>query len=314
VTAILALALAVAPGCPEALAAADGDSTPEALAGSASGIVGRLQPGGGPTLALAAEAEALAAAAHGPPDALRLAADRFRARLRRHCALAAAPAAAGAPTPSERSRLEEILARPEFERAREDPFAPSRWLYGVWRRLLELLGTAEAGQYAIGGRALFFAAVVLALGAALIVSLRRRRAAARTASAPEGAASAWALAPPEEGDALAEAALGAGRAAEAVRHSFLALLASLERSGRVPRGRALTNQELAALLGSRLAPATLAPPLASGTGGELSSGFAFLASVFDRVVYGRVPIAAEEARACLARSRALRDLLGGSGA
>lgn len=313
-TAILALALAVVPGCPEALAAADRDATPEALAGSASSIVGRLQPGGGPALALAAEAEALGDAAHGPPDALRLAAGRFRARLRRHCDLASAPAAAGMPTPSERSRLEEILARPEFERAREDPFAPSRWLYGLWRRLLELLGTAEAGEYAIGGRSLFFAAVVLALGAALIVSLRRRRSAARPASAPEGGAGAWTLPLPEEGDALAEDALRGGRGAEAVRHSFLALLASLERSGRVPRGRALTNQELAALLGSPLASATLAPPLASGAGGELSSGFASLASAFDRVVYGRVPVAAEEARACLARSRALRDLLDGSGA
>jgi hypothetical protein len=299
VTVLLALALAAAPGCPEALAEADRAGEPEALAASASGIVGRLVHGGGPTLALAAEADALAEAAKGPPDAFRLAADRFRARLRRHCDLAAAPSGTGKLTPGERSKLDEILARPEFGRARADPYALSRWLYDLWRRLLDILGTAQAGKYATGGRTFFVAAVAAALVAALAVSVRRRRA-ARPASAPAGAAEgATALPAPQEGAALAEAALAGGRAAEAVRQSFLALLASLERCGRVPRGRTLTNREMAVLLGAT---------------GDLSSGFSTLASLFDRVVYGGVPVAAEEARAFLSRSRSLRGLLEGSGA
>lgn len=293
-TALLALALAAAPGCPEALAAAERAGGPEELAVSAAGIVGRLDRGGGTTLALAAEAGALAAAEVGPPDALRLAAGRFRARLRRHCDLAAAPPSPGIPTPAERRKLDEILARPEFGRARADPFALSRWLHDLWRRLLDLFGTAEAEKYATGGRTFFLAAVALALGAALVASVRRRRA-ARPASARAGAAAgATGLPPPEEGDALAEAALGGGRAAEAVRQSFLALLASLERSGRLPRGRTLTNREMAALLGAT---------------GDLSSGFSSFASLFDRVVYGGFPVSSEEARDCLGRSRSLRGLL-----
>jgi len=299
VTALLALALAVAPGCPEALAEADRAGAPEALAASASGIVGRLVRGSGPTLALAAEVDALADAAKGPPDALRLATDRFRARLRRHCELAAAPAGTGKPTPAERRKLDEILARPEFGRARADPYALSRWLYDVWRRLLDLLGTAQAGKYATGGRTFFVAAVAAALVAALAVSVRRRRA-ARSASAPAGAAaSATPLPAPDGGAALAEAALAGGRAAEAVRQSFLALLASLERSGRVPHGRTLTNREMAVLLGAS---------------GDLSSGFSTLAALFDRVIYGGAPVATEEARAFLSRSRSLRGLLEGGGA
>jgi len=315
VTALLALALAAAPGCPESLAAADRARAPETLAVSAAGIVERLDRTGpgGPILALSAEAEALAAAAKGPPGALPLAADRFRSRLRRHCDLAAAPAAAGTPTPADRDKLAEILARPEFERARANPFVLSRWLYVLWRRLLDLLGTAEAGKYATGGRTFFFAALALALGAALLASLRRRRAAARpAATAPGATASATAPAPPEVGDALAEAALAGGRPAEAVRQSFLALLSTLERSGRLPRGRALTNRELSAFLRS---PATTSPT-ASTSGGraDLPSGFSSLASLFDRVVYGGAPVAAAEARDCLGRSRALRGLVEGGGA
>jgi hypothetical protein len=321
VTALLALALAAAPGCPGALLAADRAATPEALAASAPGIVARLDRdgAGGPSLALAAEADALVAAAEAAPDGLRLAADRFRARLRRHCDLARAPAATGAATPAERAALDGILARPEFGRARADPFALSRWLYGLWRTLADLLGTAEAGKYATGGRTLFLAAVALALGAALLVHLRRRRA-ARPASAPaRDAAGAMALPPPDEGDALAEAALASGRTAEAVRQSFLALLASLERSGRVPRGRTLTNLEMAAVLGSRRPPRAFpapasAPLLPAAATDDLPSGFAALASLFDRVVYGGAPVGAEEARSCLGRSRSLRGRVDGGGA
>jgi len=300
VTGLLALALAAAPGCPEALLAARRIDAPEALAASAPGIVARLEldGAGGPTLALAVEAETLAAAERDAPGELRAAGDRFRARLRRHCDLAAAPAAPGAATPADRATLDAILARPEFGRARADPLALSRWLYALWRRLVDLLGTAEAGSYATGGRTLFLAALVLVVGIAALAHVRRRRVERPASATPGATAAAAALPAPEVGDALAEAALAAGRPAEAVRQSFLSLLASLERSGRVPRGRALTNREMAALLAA----------------GDLSSGFAALASLFDRVVYGAAPVGVEEARACLGRSRWLRGRVDGGAA
>ena len=293
-TALLALALAAAPGCPGALAAATRIQSPRDLGLEAPAITALLveRGAGGPAAALAAEAEACAEAARTGEGDLEALSDLFRARLARHCALAAEPPLGPALRPGDRRALEEVLARPEFRRARADPGALARWLSELWRRILDLLGTEEAGRYATGGRTAFFAAVALALAAGLAWAVRRRRA-GEVAGRPRPPAASSSLPPPDRSEALARAALAAGRWSEAVRHAFLALLGALERQGRVPRGRALTNRELAghlAATGARL-PAGLAP------------GFADLAARFDRAVYGGAPVAAGEAAAFVDRAR-----------
>lgn len=295
-TALLALALLAAPGCPAALAAAAGIESPRDLGAQAPALVALLveRGAGGPAAALGSEADAFAEAALAGEGDLAALAERFRARLARHCALAAERPAGTALRPGDRLVLDQILARPEFRRARADPGALGRWLADLWRRVLELLGTEEAGRYATGGRTAFFAAVALALAAGLAWAVRRRRAGEPGQRRPVPAA-ATALPPPDRSEALARAALAAGRQAEAVRHAFLALLGTLERQGRLPRGRALTNRELAghlAAAGPRL-PGALAP------------GFAELALRFDRTVYGGAPVSAGEAAAYLDRAREL---------
>ena len=295
-TALLALALAAAPGCPEALAAAARLESPRQLGAEAAAIAALLveRGAGGPAAAIEAEADAFAEAARTGQGNLEALARRFRARLARHCALAAERPDGTALRPGDRRALGEILARAEFRRAGSDPDALPRWLAELWRRILDLLGTEEAGRYATGGRTAFFAAAALAVVAGLAWAVRRRRA-AQGSERPAAPAATSALLPPDRSDALARAAPAAGRWSEATRLSFLALLGALERDGLVPRGRALTNREMARHLaagGPRL-PAALAP------------GFADLAGLFDRTVYGGAPVGAREATAFLERARAL---------
>jgi hypothetical protein len=268
VSVVLALALAAAPGCPAVLAEA------------ASLDDGRLAAEG-PRLV-----EALAAAGDGPVEALRLTlrdgapASGLRAALHRHCALARAPALP--PDPRDAAALRAILARPEYRRA-ADPLAIRRALLALRDRVLELLGSAEAGRYAGVGRTLYLAAAATALGLLAGAALRRR-ARSRPAAAPSRRA--------EVGDAGervadAEAALGRGDARETVRLALLAAVAALERAGSVPRGRALTNGELVR---------ALAGP---GDRAELAA----LAALFDRTFYGDRPAALEDARDAIARAR-----------
>lgn len=298
-TALLWLAAAAAPGCPAALAGAARDVSPQDLAAAAPAAVARLaDEGAGPAHALSAEADALAEAVAAGPPAAAEAAERFRARLARHCALAAErPGKALAFR--DRLALERILARPEFGRARADADGTGRWLAELWRRLLDLLGTEEAGRYAAGGRTGFFAAVALSLAATLAWALRRRRG--RPGPAPGRLPVAV---PPADGSqVLARTALQRGLWLEALRQAFLGLLAALERAGRIPRGRTLTNRELAAHLGASRAPGSPLAPNAAPDG--IADAFADLASRFDRAVYGGAPVAGEEAAAFLERARQL---------
>jgi hypothetical protein len=304
VTALLALALAAAPGCPEAIAAAAGLDSPRDLGLAAPAVVAGLvhRGAGGPADALAFEAEAFAEAARSGEGDLAAMAERFRSRLARHCALAAQAPAGAALRPGDRHALEEILSRPEFRQARADRGAVGRWLAELWRRILDLLGTSEAGRYAAGGRTLFFAAVAAAMAAALAWSVRRRRGGRTAREHPRAHAAPSALAPPDRSEALARSALQDGDWAEAVRHAFLMLLGALERHGRVPRGRARTNRELA----SHLAAAGPGPAPA------LAGGFADLAVRFDGTVYGGAPVGAGEAAAFLERAVELRALCEGA--
>jgi len=283
VSALLALVLAAAPGCPAALAA--GAAPADDLASRAPALVEALDQAGagGPTAALAASARAAAAAAPAARDA---AVAAFRGALARHCALANLPAAPEA-SAADRAALTEILARPELAQARSDPYALWRALLRLWDRIVELLGTEEAERYASLGRALFLGVAAAAL-VLVLAGLRRRSGERGTAARPAG--SARALPEADESAARAEEALRSGDGRGAVRYALLAALGALERAGAVPRGRALTNEEVVAI--------------------TTSADLAALAGAFDRAVYGGMPVAPEEARTAVERARRIAGTAG----
>jgi hypothetical protein len=300
VSALLALALAAAPGCPAALAAAralPGDT----LAARAPAIARELaDAGAGPATALAAAAGAIAAAEPGGPR--EAAATAFRGALARHCALAAAPAAPEA-SAADRAALAEVLARPELSPGSLDPWALRRALIRLWDWLAELLGTQEAERYASLGRALFLGGAAAALALAF-TALRRRSRTPRAAPARRGDGAPPGDAGADASAARAEEALRRGEAREAVRFALLAALGALERAGRVPRGRALTNEELVRVAATPAAPA--ATPIAAA--GDL----ALLARAFDRAVYGELAVTTDEARAAVERARRVVAATGGT--
>lgn len=182
---------------------------------------------------------------------------------------------------ADRAALAEVLARPEFRDQAADGAALRRLLAGLWDRLLEALGTAEAERYASLGRAVFLAAVA---AAALLAwrALRRRRAAPRpagpAAERPEALVTGAAPAPEAAAEALARGDLVA-----AVRRAYAAAAAAL--GARVTGGEALTGPELAARAGD-------------GPFGEL-------ARLHDRTVFGRQPVAEAEARRAVEAARRL---------
>lgn len=228
---------------------------------------------------------ALAAAPEGCPEPAAAAGP-----LGGWCAAVAARPRLALPSAEDRRALREVLERPELRRGRADTAGFRRLLAGLWARILELMGSAEAGRYASVGRLVFIAAGLTALLAAL-AAVRRRRAAARGAGGPDERLPGV-LPPPDRSAALAEAALARGDLAGAVRHAFLSALAALEEAGRLPRDRALTNGELTARL--------------SG-GGEVAAEFVALGRAFDRAVYGGWPLEERLARESVARALRIRS-------
>jgi hypothetical protein len=301
VSALLALVLAAAPGCPAALAAADVPT--DDLASRAPALVEALDQAGagGPTAALAASARAAAAAAPAARDA---AVAALRGALARHCALASLPAVPAA-SAADRAALSEVLARPELAQARSDPYALRRALLRLWDRIVELLGTEEAERYASLGRALFL--VVAAAALVLVLAGLRRRSRERGTRAREAAHLARAVPEADESAARAEEALGGGDGRGAVRYALLAALGALERAGAVPRGRALTNEEVVAMATST-STSEGAPPATAAIASDLGA----LAGTFDRAVYGGLPVAPEEARAAVERARRIARSAGAS--
>jgi hypothetical protein len=320
VTALLALALAAMAPCPAALAAAQAPD--DALAAGAPALVRGLDDAGvGPTGAVAAAAAALAGAE--PGDARAEAAAAFRGALARHCALAAAP---GLPPASaeDRAALAAVLARPELSPARLDAGAIRRFLVRLWDWLVELLGTSEAERYASLGRALFLGAAAAAL-VLVVAALRRRReraSASRRGRADEKGAGGETA--PDVSAVRAEEALRRGDAREAIRLALLAALGALERAGRLPRGRAMTNEEIVrscststptatptstatatstATSTSTSTPTPTATSTSTSTSTASGSDLALLARAFDRAVYGGLPVSSEDARGAVERAR-----------
>jgi hypothetical protein len=279
----LAAALGSAPGCPAALDRA-GALVDAELAAVAPSLVATLGPQDPQRIGAVLDEAELAVAAD--PAARAAAGARFRVALSRHCALAA-QARLPAAGPEARARAEAILDRPEFRSARTDREAVLRRLLALWQRILDLLETGQAQQYASVSRALFLAAVALAAALGAMALLRRRAA---RPSRPADAPAAHAPAADARLDA-AEAAAARGEATVAVRLALLAALASLEREGSVPPGRYFTNRELLLLLGS-------ATP-------ERQRAARTLSRLFDRAVYGGLPTGPAEAEAAISAARAL---------
>lgn len=211
------------------------------------------------------------------------------------CATVASRPRLPLPSAADRSALREVYARPELRRARADVAGFRRLLAGLWLRMLDLLGSAEAERYASVGRTVFVLAV-LSTAVAALAAARRRRGPGPDQTVAEGRALAP-LPAPDRSAELAEAALARGDPTGAVRHAFLATLAALEDSGRLPRDRALTNRELATRIG--------------GAAGELAGEFVALARTFDGAIYGQQPIAPTVARDAVATALRIRAALGG---
>ena len=194
------------------------------------------------------------------------------------------------PSAEDRRTLRAVYERPELRRARADTAGFRRMLAGLWARVLELLGSAEAERYAAVGRVTFVAAGLTALVAAL-AALRRRRATAGAVRTREEASTGRPLTP-DRSAALADAALARGDLPEAVRLAFLSALAALEAAGRLPRDRTLTNTELSARL--------------AGAGAGVADEFGALGRTFDGAIYGGRRVDAPLVRESLARARRIR--------
>lgn len=180
---------------------------------------------------------------------------------------------------ADRAALAEVLAGPDFQAQRWRGEELRRWLAHAWERLTELLGTAEAEQWAGLGRVVFLASVAVA---ALLLwrAARQRRVRGGPAAGTGPTPALVALAEPRVVVADAERALAAGELSGAVRLAFLAAVAAARR--RLPLGRidALTGSELA----GRLA----------------DDGFTRLVRLHERTVFGRRPVTTAEAVAALA--------------
>lgn len=220
------------------------------------------------------------------------------ALLAEYCADVAARPRLPPPTLEERRALRTVFERPELRRARTDTAGFRRLLLGLWGRVMELLGTAQAERFASVGRLVFILAGMAAALAAL-AALRRRRHVAVSRQVEESPALGR-LPPPDRSAALADVALARGDLAGAIRHAFLSALAALEERGWVPRDRTLTNRELS----GRLSPA----------GAPLAEEFRALGRLVDGVVYGAASPLEPEARSGLAVAARIRALARTGGA
>jgi hypothetical protein len=175
-------------------------------------------------------------------------------------------------TEADRAALTEVLSRPEFHRPEALPSALRRLLVDLWDRLVEGLGTAEAERYASLGRTIFFVAAAVAC---LLAWRALRRRQARPARRP-GTTADQAATPAREavGAETAVALLRRGELAGAVRSAFQAAVGAGAR-GEVAATLGLTGRELAER---------------SGDG-----GFRELAWLHERTVFGRRPVAPDEA-------------------
>ena len=136
-----------------------------------------------------------------------------------------------------RSWVERELARPEYQRSLLERLVS--WLGDLWDRLTQAAGAASALS---AGVAVVLLVAALALLAVVAGRLRREPAPRR----PDGGVLAARETSPEDHRLAAEAALFAGRSAEALVEAFRALVSRSLRRGLVEGRPGLTAHELAA--------------------------------------------------------------------
>ena len=193
------------------------------------------------------------------------------------------PAAVPTP-PSEPKRLQAILDRPEFARARErHGDALKRLMREVTAWLEGLFESREAQGFAVATRAVMLGlALALLLWGMLKLRARRGKSTPRTATATTSDAEPLVLDSPGEHLRRARAALTTdGR--EAIREGLLSLLSALEERRLARPDRVRTNRELAAELPGRGAPAPLVREVER------------LMDWYDRAFYSLAPVASDEA-------------------
>jgi hypothetical protein len=187
----------------------------------------------------------------------------------------------------QRPDLDELYARPGFERARaRDTGALDALLRTLKRKLLALFETSGAQTYSNATRVLV---LVLALAFALGVALRlsRRSPVARAATNRDPREPLQLDAPGAHLDRARALVTTAPR--EGLREALLAVLSSLERRRLARPDRVKTNRELVAELPGRGAP----PALTAEVGALLAD--------WDAAFYSLAPVTPEAALAFLSR-------------
>ncbi|AEI66716.1 DUF4129 domain-containing protein [Corallococcus macrosporus] len=217
-------------------------------------------------------------------------------------ALANSPSAVP-PPPTEPERLEAILDRPEFSRARErHGDALKRLMREVTAWLEGLFESREAQGFAVATRAVMLGlALALVLWGVLRLGARRGRKVLQGTAAAAVDAAPLVLDSPAEHLRRARAALPSD-AREAIREGLLSLLSALEEQRLARPDRVRTNRELAAELPGRGASASLVREV------ERLMGW------YDRTFYSLAPVATEEAARFVTEVEALNGTLGAEGA
>lgn len=193
------------------------------------------------------------------------------------------PAAVAAP-PAEPERLQAILDRPEFARARQrHGDALKRLMREVTAWLERLFESRQAQGFAVATRAVMLGlALALLLWGVLKLRARRGGKAVRTSDRSTSDAEPLVLDSPGEHLHRARAALTTD-AREAIREGLLSLLSALEERRLARPDRVRTNRELAAELPGRGAPAPLVREVER------------LMDWYDRAFYSLAPVAPDEA-------------------
>lgn len=211
--------------------------------------------------------------------------DLAAGRLPQICALQAVPAPPSAPA-VDAARLQQILTRPEFARARDRRGDALLRLMKQLREWIDsLFETRGAQSFSRVTRVLVLAVALVLVGLAGLGALRLRgwalvRRRKTAAAGPE--AERLALDEPAVHLSRARAALE-GDPRNAIREGLLGLLSLLERRRFARPDRVKTNREIAAELPSRGAPSAL------------SRSVAELLAWYDRTFYSLEPVPPTEA-------------------
>src|SRR5262245_49050509 len=178
------------------------------------------------------------------------------ARLRQ--SVKSAQTAEGRTSQDQRARLDDILARPEYQPEEERESTIARWIRRIKefivRLLIKLFGGSSARSPQAGGGGLVLvlqALILLAVAAALIfgvVMLARKFQARRKPAEEAETREALGEEIPENATAadlfaMASEHAGQGEYRKAIRRAYIALLCDLDQRGKLRLGRSKTNRD-----------------------------------------------------------------------